>query len=268
MKGQTFEFATNGDPEEYNYVPKEINNTCCKVCGISTVAHSHPRLQPKEQKCECGNCKKCPDCWFEGKKDNFCPVYLHSAHNSQDPVLSPEYIRNTILPDDVKKFMIENLPWKEKCKSSPDCSHNTNGRDMDKPCSIEFPLQRPDTGEEWEEKISKYTNDCTKHFETYRGDVPAKKDFQHSLRMLIDAIRGEAFQISRTDAILSERERIREIVEKDMCRIAQVQNANDAVRAMQNRIGSRPQGGFNAEYHGLGMVLALSVVLKLLENND
>lgn len=24
------------------------------------------------------------------------------------------------------------------CKTSPFCSHNTNGRDLDKPCSIEF----------------------------------------------------------------------------------------------------------------------------------
>lgn len=26
----------------------------------------------------------------------------------------------------------------QKCKTSPLCSHNTNGRDMDKPCSVEF----------------------------------------------------------------------------------------------------------------------------------
>lgn len=26
-----------------------------------------------------------------------------------------------------------------KCKTSPHCSHNTNGRDLDKPCSVEFP---------------------------------------------------------------------------------------------------------------------------------
>ncbi len=26
----------------------------------------------------------------------------------------------------------------QKCKSSPNCSHNTNGRALDKPCSIEL----------------------------------------------------------------------------------------------------------------------------------
>lgn len=33
----------------------------------------------------------------------------------------------------------------QKCKTSPLCSHNTNGRDMDKPCSVEFvdPKQTP-----------------------------------------------------------------------------------------------------------------------------
>ena len=25
-----------------------------------------------------------------------------------------------------------------KCSSSPHCSHNTNGRDLDKPCSVEL----------------------------------------------------------------------------------------------------------------------------------
>ena len=28
---------------------------------------------------------------------------------------------------------------KNKCQSHPQCSHNTNGRDLDKPCSISFP---------------------------------------------------------------------------------------------------------------------------------
>lgn len=31
-----------------------------------------------------------------------------------------------------------NSGAEEKCKSSPYCSHNTNGRDLDKPCSIEL----------------------------------------------------------------------------------------------------------------------------------
>jgi len=30
-----------------------------------------------------------------------------------------------------------------RCKTSPDCSHNTNGRDLDKPCSVEFPTVEP-----------------------------------------------------------------------------------------------------------------------------
>lgn len=31
-----------------------------------------------------------------------------------------------------------HTPTEKKCVTSPNCSHNTNGRDRDKPCSIEF----------------------------------------------------------------------------------------------------------------------------------
>lgn len=47
---------------------------------------------------------------------------------------------------------------KEKCKTSPHCSHNTNGRDLDKPCSIEFPTHslnkkvKPEGVGEWNMK--------------------------------------------------------------------------------------------------------------------
>lgn len=40
-----------------------------------------------------------------------------------------------------------------RCKTSPHCSHNnTNGRDLDKPCSISYP-SHPDKGEEWRKKL-------------------------------------------------------------------------------------------------------------------
>ncbi len=28
------------------------------------------------------------------------------------PVLSPQYIKNSVLPEEIKKFMIKYLPWK------------------------------------------------------------------------------------------------------------------------------------------------------------
>lgn len=44
-------------------------------------------------------------------------------------------------------FAAEEKPEK-KCETHPECSHNTNDRDMNKPCSIEFPISAP--VEEWE----------------------------------------------------------------------------------------------------------------------
>lgn len=46
----------------------------------------------------------------------------------------------------------------EKCKSSPHCSHNTNGRDLNKPCSVSIP--NTDTSD-WEKDFEMARPDAT-----------------------------------------------------------------------------------------------------------
>lgn len=53
----------------------------------------------------------------------------------------------------------------------------------------------------WSDKINKYRLECLKHFESYRGNVPAEKDFTHSLIMFQDSVRAEALQRGRQTLI-------------------------------------------------------------------
>jgi hypothetical protein len=34
--------------------------------------------------------------------------------NNKNPILTPEYIENTIFPKEIKEFMIKNISWKNK----------------------------------------------------------------------------------------------------------------------------------------------------------
>ena len=36
------------------------------------------------------------------------------------------------------ELLIQQIKGGEKCKTHPECSHNTNERNMEKPCSVEF----------------------------------------------------------------------------------------------------------------------------------
>lgn len=51
--------------------------------------------------------------------ENKTEVY---TQNNESPVLSPEYIRNSVLPEEVKKFIIENIQWKNKTEKK--CEHH------------------------------------------------------------------------------------------------------------------------------------------------
>ena len=44
----------------------------------------------------------------------------------------------------------------QECKTSPNCSHNTNGRDMNKPCSVEFNPKEVNTlqGDSWKKEFN------------------------------------------------------------------------------------------------------------------
>lgn len=44
---------------------------------------------------------------------------------------------------------------KELCKTSPDCSHNTNGRDLDKPCSVS-PTKPSGWELDWDNTIDRF----------------------------------------------------------------------------------------------------------------
>ena len=85
--------------------------------------------------------------------------------------------------------------------------------DSEKACwckKCHFPT--PNESEDWSEKISKYQNECLKHFESYRGNVPAEKDFTHSLTMFKDAVRNEAYQRGREEGEKKELEKYSELI--------------------------------------------------------
>lgn len=42
-----------------------------------------------------------------------------SNKNNESPVLTPEYIQNSILPQETKDFMIKNIPWKKDVSTPP-----------------------------------------------------------------------------------------------------------------------------------------------------
>lgn len=105
----------------------------------------------------------------------------------------------------------------QKCKTSPMCSHNTNGRDLNKPCSIEFnpmiantnPMQ--DSDKTVEEKMKFFDERYFENFvywqeikaEIYIGDP----DF-NSLRKAIKDALTEVSAASRREAIEKTRKQI------------------------------------------------------------
>jgi len=57
-----------------------------------------------------------------------------------------------------------------QCATSERCSHNTNGRDMDKPCSVEVPSHSSEEG--WEKIAAKCALDVSKVRSSY-GELSA-----------------------------------------------------------------------------------------------
>ncbi len=68
--------------------------------------------------CRCMNIgNACPN-FHHG--DHICPHDPKTFSNTIEgsPVLTPEYIRSSVLPEEIKDFMVNNLPWKNPIQES------------------------------------------------------------------------------------------------------------------------------------------------------
>lgn len=62
----------------------------------------------------------------------------------------------------------------EVCQSGPLCSHNRNGRDLDKPCSVSFPFHQPQPApkeQEWEKEFLEWSDGVRKTTKIYNGET-------------------------------------------------------------------------------------------------
>ncbi len=79
----------NNKPEDFIYHPREINNVCCKYCGISSFSHSHKKGSlPKEFERVEENlihpCKNCGDIYCKNLKDGKCVGNLFNHSEVQE----------------------------------------------------------------------------------------------------------------------------------------------------------------------------------------
>lgn len=102
-------------------------------------------VQQEGKKCKCGSERailkdgRCINCNIAFPEESQKIVTIQDSKVTKSEVSSPkEYQENS------------------KCETHPNCSHNTNGRDLNNPCSVSFPVPAPqnDKYEAWKDTVT------------------------------------------------------------------------------------------------------------------
>lgn len=157
-------------------------NQCCELCRPNTLEKKHGLDTCRVTTCGCHFSpttqeeKKCICTRWEGTSDLQNKFYSQGGLiiNKECPVHASEKSQES------------------NCKSGPLCSHNTNGRDLSKPCSIAFPDQSILMTRKQKKEAKKSDWKESYPLSTFKGRT--KEELVEFIEKIIEAARHEEHQ--------------------------------------------------------------------------